>query len=271
SESLRGEGAKLLDPNKKEFMHKYSSDKELASRDIVARAIYEEMYKTGSEYMLLDLASNYKGDIPIKERFSKIYNTCLSGGIDITKEPIPIVPASHYFCGGIKVDLNGRSSIDNLYAIGEASCTGLHGANRLASVSLLEGLFWGKNAALDILNKINKDNNVIKKFRFQNIPDWQFPKYKEKFDPILMDQDRNAIKSTMWNYAGIIRTLKGLERANADLSYFAHRIFRFYQEAKLDRSIIELRNSIVSSQIIVKAAIHNNKSLGCHYIQEEKR
>ena len=270
SESLRGEGAKLLDPNKEEFMYKYSNENELAARDIVARAIYEEMYKTGSEYMLLDLANNYKGDIPIKERFSKIYNTCLSGGIDITKEPIPIVPASHYFCGGIKVDLNGRSSIENLYAIGEVSCTGLHGANRLASVSLLEGLYWGKKSASDISEKI-KNNHIIKKSRFQNIPDWKFPKFIEEFDPILIAQDRNAMKSTMWNYAGIIRTPKGLDRANADLSYFAHRIFRFYQGAKLDRIIIELRNAIVSSQIIVRAAIHNDKSLGCHYIQEDKK
>lgn len=270
SESLRGEGAKLLDPNKKEFMHKYSDDNELASRDIVARAIYEEMYKIGSEYMLLDLANNYKGNIPVKERFSKIYNTCLSGGIDITKEPIPIVPASHYFCGGIKVDINGKSTIDNLYAIGEVSCTGLHGANRLASVSLLEGLYWGKKAALDISENI-KSNRLINKSRFKNIPDWKFPKYIEEFDPILIDQDKIAIKSTMWNYAGIIRTRKGLDRANADLGYFAHRIFSFYQAAKLDRSIIELRNAIVSSQIIVRAAIHNNKSLGCHYINEDKK
>ncbi len=271
SESLRGEGAKLLNLNKKEFMHKYSSDKELASRDIVTRAIYEEMYKTGAEYMLLDLANNYKGKNPIKERFSQIYNTCLSGGIDITKEPIPIIPASHYFCGGIKVDLNGRSSINNLYAIGEVSCTGLHGSNRLASVSLLEGLFWGKRAALDIINKLKVNNNIIEKSRFKKIPDWKLPKYIEKFDPILIDQDRKAIQSTMWNYTGIIRTIKGLERADADLSYFAHRIFRFYQEANLDRSIIELRNAIVSSQLIIKAAIHNNKSLGCHFIKMDKR
>ena len=146
SESLRGEGAKLIDKNGNQFMYKYSQSAELAPRDVVARAIYEEMNKLGSEYLLLDLANHYKGTKPIKERFAKIYNTCLSGGIDITKDPIPIVPAAHYFCGGVKVDIRGRTSITNLYAIGEVSCTGLHGANRLASDSLLEGMLWGKKA-----------------------------------------------------------------------------------------------------------------------------
>ena len=140
------------------------------------------------------------------------------------------------------------------------------------SINLIEQVFIPKSEKelISELNKI-KNNKVIKKSRFQNIPEWKFPKYIEAFDPILIDQDRKAMRSTMWNYAGIIRTSKGLERANADLSYFAHRIFHFYQAAKLDRSIIELRNAIVSSQIIIKAAIHNDKSLGCHYIQEDKK
>ena len=271
SESLRGEGAKLLNHDKKEFLHKYNPLKELAPRDIVARAIYQEAYENGVEYMLLDLANNYTGSEPIEKRFSKIYNTCKIGGINITKEPIPIVPASHYFCGGIKVDTNGRTSIKNLYAIGETSCTGLHGANRLASSSLLEGLYWGKKAALDIIEKIKIKNIKINKSRFSKIPDWQLPKYIEEFDPILIKQDMQAIQSTMWNYAGIIRTTKGLDRAIADLNYYAHRIFRFYKEAKLNREIIELRNAIVSSQIIVNSAIRNTKSLGCHYISNKAR
>ncbi len=271
SESLRGEGAKLIDHNGNEFMHKYSPLKELAPRDIVSRAIYEEMYKNGKEYMLLDLYNNYKGEKPIKDRFAKIYETCLKGGIDITKQPIPIVPASHYFCGGIKVDINGRTSLKNLYAIGEVSCTGLHGANRLASVSLLEGLLWGKRSADDIRDKLVKSNEVIDKKRFKHIPDWEAPASSEEFDPLLINQDWQVIKSTMWNYAGIIRTEKGLERARADLSYYAHRIFKFYKEAKLNKSIIELRNAIVSSQIIVDSALHNKKSLGCHYIKRIKK
>lgn len=264
SESLRGEGAKLIDSKGNQFMHKYSSLKELAPRDVVSRAVYEEMNKLGSEYMLLDLASHYKGEKPIKDRFSKIYETCLSGGIDITKQPIPIVPAAHFYCGGIKVDKRGRSSIKNLYAIGETSCTGLHGANRLASDSLLEGMLWGKKSSEDIIKSFKE----TKKERFDSIPDWKAPVNVEEFDPILIYQDWNAIKLTMWNYAGIIRTKKGLERASSDLNYYAHRIFKFYKEAKLNRDIIELRNAIITAGIIVDQAIHNDKSLGCHFIKE---
>lgn len=264
SESLRGEGAKLINHYGEQFMSRYSSDKELAPRDVVARAIYEEINRTGREYVYLDLANFYNGEKPIEERFSKIYSTCISGGIDITKQPIPVVPAAHYFCGGIKVDVNGQTSIKNLYAIGEVSCTGLHGANRLASDSLLEGLLWGKRSALNIISK----KEFISKERFKSIPDWKTPKSSEEFDLILIFQDWKAIKLTMWNYTGIVRTKKGLDRALSDLNYHSHRIFKFYKEAKLNRDIIELRNAIVTAQIIVTSAMHNDKSIGCHYIKE---
>jgi len=261
SESLRGEGAKLVDQNGYQFMEKYSTLKELSPRDIVSRAIYEEMNKQGREYLFLDIANYYTGDKRIEERFEQIYTTCLSGGIDITKSPIPIVPAAHYFCGGIKVDTNGRTSIKNLFAIGEVSCTGLHGANRLASTSLLEGLLWGRNTANYIINNFKE----IDKKRFENIPEWKFPKNVVDFDTILIYQDWKFIKLTMWNYAGIIRTKRGLERAESDLNFYSHRIFKFYKEAKLTRDIIELRNGIITASIIVSHAIHNTKSLGCHY------
>jgi L-aspartate oxidase len=264
SESLRGEGAKLINKNGEQFMNKYSPLKELAPRDVVARAIYEEMNLSGNEYMFLDLANNYNGEKPIQERFSRIYNTCLSGGIDITKQPIPIVPAAHYFCGGIKVDISGNSSIKNLYAIGEVSCTGLHGANRLASDSLLEALLWAKKASTDIASSFHE----IKKSRFNEIPDWKIPKESIDFEPLLIYQDWKAIRLTMWNYAGIIRTQRGLERAQSDLNYYTHRIFKFYKEARLNSDIIELRNAIVTAQLIVDAAIHNDISIGCHYIKK---
>lgn len=266
SESLRGEGARLIDHKGNFFMDKYHPLKELAPRDVVARAIYEEIYKTGFEYMYLDLYNHYKGEKPIEERFSRIYNTCLQGGIDITKTPIPIVPASHFFCGGIKVDMSGRTTIKNLYAIGEVSCTGLHGANRLASVSLLEGLYWAKKTSDYIL----KNGETFNQKRLNSIPDWKSPTKVFNFDPILIDQDWRMIKLTMWNYAGIIRTRKGLLRAKADLNYYAHRIFQFYKEAKLNQSIIELRNAIINSQIIVEAALKNEKTIGCHYIKNEE-
>jgi L-aspartate oxidase len=263
SESMRGEGAKLIDHDGNEFMHKYSKQKELAPRDVVARAIYTEMSNQGKEYMLLDIASHYQGEIPLKKRFSRIYETCKRGGIDITKEPIPIVPAAHYFCGGIKVDLQGRSSLKNLYAIGEISCTGMHGSNRLASSSLLEGLLWAKLAAEDI---VSNPNDISQK-RFKTIPKWKKPAFTEEFDPLLMQQDWKVIQMVMWNYAGIIRTSKGLMRATADLNYHYHRILKFYKTAKLSRDIIELRNAVVNASIIVNAAIHNRKSIGCHFIE----
>lgn len=262
SESLRGEGARLINQHGKHFMESYSPLGDLAPRDVVARGIYEEMGKTGTEFVMLDIASNYKGELPIPERFSKVYSTCLKGGIDITKEPIPVVPAAHYFCGGIKVDLFGKSSLPNLYAIGETSCTGLHGANRLASTSLLEGLMWAKQAA----DHIHSTFNEISRKRYDNIPDWETPDYSEEFDPLLFHQDWKLIKLTMWNYAGIVRNIKGLERAHSDLNYHAHRIFKFYKMAKLNQQIIELRNGVVNASIIVNAAMRHKKSIGCHYI-----
>lgn len=265
TEALRGEGAKLLNPKGEFFMKRYSPKEELDSRDIVARAIFEEMARVGSEYMLLDAAHFYKGKAPLSERFYSIYKTCLDGGIDITKEPIPIVPAAHYFCGGIRVDINSRTSIKNLYAVGEASCTGLHGANRLASTSLLEAVIFSKNIKDDFVKNFEK----IEKERFKYIPEWQEPSQTITFDPILIKQDFSIIQSTMWNYAGIVRTIKGLERAQADLNYYAHRIFQFYKESKLNKEIIELRNAVICAQIIVNSALHNKKSIGCHYIKKD--
>ena len=263
SESLRGEGARLFDHKGVRFMSTYSDMKELAPRDVVARAIFDRMSQTGAEFLYLDIANFYQGKEPLQERFSKIYHTLLGGGIDITKDPIPVVPAAHYFCGGIKVDSVGQSSIKRLFAVGEVSCTGLHGANRLASTSLLEAILWGKSCA-QALTKLPAQNEHL----FNSIPDWEFPSHLEEFDPLLIEQDMRAIQLTMWNYAGIIRTKKGLERAAADLNYYSHRIIKFYREATLERSIIELRNAVVGSSIIVDSALQNLKSIGCHYVRK---
>jgi L-aspartate oxidase len=251
-------------------MERYSPLGDLAPRDVVARSIYQQMSLDGSEYVLLDLASGYRGSEPINQRFSQIYQTCKSGGIDITREPIPVVPAVHHFCGGIKVDLAGRSSLNNLYAIGEVSCTGVHGANRLASTSLLEGLLWGWEAAGSIQEELESGGTGGRKppSRFNTIRLWEVPKNQENFDPLLIGQDWKAIQLTMWNYAGIIRTKKGLERAQADLGYYAHRILKFYREAQLSREIIELRNAVTAAGIITAAAKHNTRSIGCHYIAD---
>jgi len=264
SESLRGEGARLINHQGKAFMTDYHPDADLAPRDIVSRAIYNEMTISGKSYMYLDLASYYKGEVPIEKRFSKIFKTCMEGGIDIRKEPIPIVPAAHYFCGGIKVGTDGRSSIKNLYAVGEVSCTGLHGANRLASSSLLEGLLWGKYAAESIANR----KTTLSKERFEKIPLWETPQGEEEPDPLLLKQDLRLIQLTMWNYVGIVRDKRGLERAKADLDYHSHRIMKFYKEAPLNRYIIELRNAVITAGIITTSALHNKFSLGCHFRQD---
>lgn len=261
SESLRGEGAHLVRKDGRPFMQDYSPLGDLAPRDVVARAIFEEMATQGSKYVLLDLAGHYRGAKPIPERFKRIYDTCLEGGLDISKEPIPVTPAAHYFCGGVKVDADGRSSIRRLYAVGEVSCTGVHGANRLASTSLLEGLLWGVRAARHIASA----GDAVSAARQDAIPDWRLPARPESFEPTLIYQDWNIIKLTMWNHAGIVRSRKGLERAVADLNYHAHRITSFYREASPTRDIIELRNGVSAAQIVVAAAMHNERSIGCHY------
>ena len=262
SESLRGEGARLINRREEYFMEKYDKQrKDLAPRDEVARAIYREMVNEDSEYVRLS-TRGIKG-ISIERRFPKIFHTCRSVGIDIRKEPIPVVPAAHYFCGGIKVNLSGETSISGLYAIGETSCTGIHGANRLASISLLEGMLWGRRAGEEILKKRTRLPAKLKK----NIPDWIYPRSEKVFDPVLVHQDMKTIRSTMWHYAGIIRSRNRLLRAMADLDYFSHRVEQFYREAKLTRRIVELRNSVLTSSLIVRAALINTTSTGCHYIE----
>lgn len=259
SETVRGEGARLKTKEGRTFMEKYSDKKDLAPRDEVTRAIYEEMTNSNSSYVLLDLASYARVDV--KKRFPNIYKTCLSYGIDITKEPIPVVPAAHYCCGGVLVDEWGRTSLKGLYAVGEVSCTGVHGANRLASTSLLEGLVWGTRAAKDIAEHFHPA--VF--FRESDIHRWYYPENEEAIDPALINQDWLAIRSTLWNYAGIIRTRKRLERAKADLEYLLHRIEKFYREAAMDAKMIGLRQGILVALMITHAALANPISLGAHF------
>jgi L-aspartate oxidase len=261
SETVRGEGARLKTKEGLTFMENYNQKKDLAPRDEVTRAIYEEMTNSNSSYVYLDLVSYAKFDI--QKRFPNIYKTCLKYGIDITKEPIPVVPAAHYCCGGILVDEWGKSSLNGLYAVGEVSCTGIHGANRLASTSLLEGLVWGKRASQHIashFDPVMPDPG--------DIHDWYYPEKDEEVDPALINQDWISIRSTMWNYAGIIRTSKRLERAKADLDYLRHRIEKFYKEAKMNEKIVGLKHGIQVALLITYAALGNPHSIGAHYIKE---
>lgn len=260
SEAVRGEGARLMNSKHEYFMQKYSDLKDLASRDVVSRAIFEEILHENDDYVLLNIADFVK--INIKERFPTIYNKCKEYNIDIEKDPIPVVPSAHYSCGGIWVDLNGKTSIQNLYAIGEVAASGVHGANRLASVSLLEGLVWGRRAAFDILNDIDQQEIP---YTITETPQWFYPNKQETIDPALVKQDMIMIKYTMWNYSGIIRTAKRLNRAKSDLEYLKHRIIRFYKSAYIDNRITDLRDGVQTALLVVHAALLNKESKGAHY------
>ena len=262
SEALRGEGAKLMNKRGEYFMTQYSPHNgDLAPRDEVARAIYREMEREDTDYVRLDATKIT--EFPVEERFPAIYEKCRSLGIDIRKEAIPVVPAAHYFCGGVKVDLEGQTSISGLFAAGENACTGVHGANRLASVSLLEGLYWGVRCATQAVKK----RKPLSESLIESVPDWIEPRVEKDLDPVLVNQDFRTIQSTMWNYAGIIRSRKRLLRALADLDYLNHRIDQFYRGVTLTRRILELRNSVSTASIIVRASLANPVSKGCHYIE----
>jgi L-aspartate oxidase len=259
SETVRGEGARLKTRDGRTFMERFSPQGDLAPRDEVSRAAYEEMLTTNSDYVLLDLASYAKVDI--KKRFPTIYRTCRENGLDITREPIPVVPAAHYCCGGVLVDGWGRTSLEGLYAAGEVACSGVHGANRLASTSLLEGLVWGTRAARDIAARFDGTRS----YKASDIHQWYYPEREEEVDPALINQDWRTIRSTMWNYAGIIRTRKRLERAESDLEYLRHRVERFYQEARMDPQVVGLRHGLRVALMITHAALANPVSRGAHF------
>jgi L-aspartate oxidase len=265
SEAVRGEGARLRNLRGEYFMERYNPElKDLAPRDEVVRAIWEEMIRNSEEYVLLDIAGFVKEDIP--SRFPTIHATCKEAGIDITREPVPVVPAAHYFCGGIHVDTRGRTSLKGLHAVGEVSCTGLHGANRLASTSLLEGLTWGYHAALDIAGRINS-GKTVSPLVFSSVREW-IPSggLAEKEDPALIAQDWMVIKNTMWNYVGIVRTPARLKRAIEDMRHMYLRIEEFYKETPISKNIISLFQGTQSAIMVAEAALRNRVSIGCHYI-----
>jgi len=256
SEALRGEGAKLYDVNGHEFMNNIHPLNNLAPRDIVSRGIHQALVDTQHPCVYLDIS--HKKSNWIKNRFPTIYNHCLTLGIDITSKAIPVVPAAHYSCGGIGVNLLGRTSLKRLYAIGEVSCTGAHGANRLASTSLLECVVWGyvagKNAAT-----YKEDHTQPKTTPWKS--------EAQVIDSALIAQDWLIIKNTMWNYVGLIRTRERLTRAQHILRNLQYDIEKFYQKAQLSPEIVGLRNGIQTALAITSAAIEDRVSKGCHYIE----
>jgi L-aspartate oxidase len=259
SESMRGEGGILVDKNGDEFMKRFHPQGNLAPRDIVARSIQTILQETNEPCVYLDIT--HKNEQYLKHRFPEIFENCLRSDINISKEPIPVIPAAHYFCGGIGVNLNSRTSFQRLYAVGEISCTGVHGANRLASTSLLEALVWGYKAGKDAC--ISKEDENY----FPPIYDWISE--QEEIDNILIVQDWSSIKNTMWNYVGLFRTKIRLQRAIKMLTELQIETEKFYKRAKLSRQIIELRNGIESAIAITNATIAAPLSRGAHYIKNE--
>lgn len=260
SEAVRGAGARLVHANGEPFMQSYEPEwKDLAPRDVVARSIHHEILTHDVSNVYLDLRS-YIAERDIKEHFPTIYQTCREYGIDITQQLVPVVPAAHYSCGGVWVDEWGQTTLRHLYAVGEVACTGVHGANRLASTSLLEGVIWGRRASKQILSTLH-DQEL---YAAAEIPPWR-DESKYSPDPALISQDMSNIKHIMWNYVGLVRTSYRLKRAIHELRALENEIEEFYRVAKLTDSLIGLRNAVRTATLVTFAAWSNKSSMGCHY------
>lgn len=257
SEAVRGEGGKLILPNGERFMKKFDKRAELAPRDIVTRAIDFEMKRLGVEYVYLDIT--HKPTRFIKSHFPYIYKQCLEFGIDITKNRIPVVPAAHYTCGGVVVDKRGRTSLDGLYAIGETSRTGLHGANRLASNSILECLVYGKAASEDIKQQLAAIDFP------PPVSPWDDGQVTDSDEAVVVLHNWAETRRLMWDYVGIVSTSKRLERAHHRIELLKAEVQEYYCKFKINKSLVELRNLVVVADIIINAAMARKKNCGLYY------
>jgi L-aspartate oxidase len=256
TEALRGEGAVLTLPDGSPFMMRHDPRGELAPRDVVARAIDFEMKRTGAEHVLLDIT--HKSPDVVRDNFPGIYRECLRWGLDITQQPIPVVPATHYMCGGITTNLEGRTTIPGLWAIGECACTGLHGANRLASNSLLEGLVFGHRAAHSVGRLIDRSR------AWPDVPEWEVGTATLSDEAVVVTQNWDEVRRLMWNYVGIVRSDTRLRRAARRIALLQEEIVEYYWKYFVTRDLLELRNIAVVAQLIVDCASNRLESRGLH-------
>lgn len=257
TEAMRGEGAYLRLPDGERFMLRFDERAELAPRDIVARAIDYEIKRLGIRHVWLDIT--HKDESFVKEHFPTLYARLLELGIDITKDMIPVVPAAHYTCGGVIVDENSQTDIVGLYAIGETSYTGLHGANRMASNSLLECFVYGMSAAKHIQENFKADQPA------PAVPAWDDSQVTNPDEDVVILQNWDELRQTMWNYVGIVRTTKRLERALHRIEMLKKEITEYYQDYQVSKNLIELRNLVLVSEMIVRCAMHRKESRGLHF------
>ena len=260
TEAVRGEGGILKLPDGTRFMPEHDARAELAPRDTVARAIDFEMKKHGLDCVYLDIS--YKPADFVREHFPTIYAQCLELGIDITRDPIPVVPAAHYTCGGLVTDLKGRTNIPGLYAVGEVACTGLHGANRLASNSLLECLVLGQAAAEDIVERHVEVEDI------PPLKQWDDSRVTDSDELVVLSHNWDELRRFMWDYVGIVRTNKRLERAQRRIQFLADEINEYYKNFHVNHDLIETRNLILTADLIVQCALLRHESRGLHFSRD---